>query len=152
MHGLTSLKLENSYNEVQIYQVEATLLKGNSGPKTASSNHADSVPHLNTSQRIGDTIPLFSEIRKEWRDAKLVINEMESQQTCLLTVLDDLKQENRRFLELPGSIHMVRHFTQQLESYAQISEGSNTTKFKYLDSEQMTECGGTTRQNLPAVL
>ena len=77
---------------------------------------------------------------------------MESQQACLLSELDDLKQENRRFLELSGSIHMEPHFTQQLESYAKISEGSNTTKFNYLDSEQMTECGGTTQQNLLAIL
>lgn len=107
---------------------------------------------MNTCQGgLGDTILLFSEVQKELRDAKRVIEEMESQQAFLVAELEHLRKENNRDLEPSTSVHMETHLTEELQNYDQISKRyKNTTN--YLDVEQMTECGDTTHLSLHETL
>ncbi|ONK63044.1 uncharacterized protein A4U43_C07F10830, partial [Asparagus officinalis] len=145
------LKHYSDCGQSAVLLVEPMAVEGNSGDRNAFSEHG-TVPQMDSSQRIGDATLQFVEVQQELRNAKSIIEEMESQQTRLLAELDHIKQENKRYLELSRSTNMQTHYTEQLENYGRLSAGSNGAAKVNLDGRQMIERGGSTQLSFHATL
>ncbi|XP_058076722.1 kinesin-like protein KIN-12F isoform X2 [Magnolia sinica] len=141
------VKTMNAHSSVELIPVRTEPEDG----AASFGQEKDKLTQIENDQHTGDIETLQSrDAQKELMDARYLAEALESQQVQLIEELDNLRQENSRYLELlRNKDHAVSLPMVSLQIHGELSERhEKSLDLGHQDANWMMECGGITKSAL----